>query len=369
MSARVAVLSESTALGGGERVVAHLLEYYQRVGLQVHLIVPEKVRNGWLDGFAQDRGVPCHYVPLTTGSVLGAIGSIHRILRAHRIRHLHAHMFGMICVGAVAARMANAEMVATLHNGNEDWSLGKRRIPLAIALRLASRRTVVSEEMLRSSASATWLRREQFSVVYNGAQVEVDSPRSLRKELSIGENEKIVLCLGSRTINKNHVAAVRAAALLDFPVHVVIAGRDADGSAELDRAIEETDVMVHCLGHRADTTNLLRDSDVMVLPSRREGLPMVIVEAMLAGTPIIASAVGGIPEVLVHQQSGLLFSPDDTKGLSEQMREVLQNPERARQFAASARQFAGANLTVEAMGKAYLRLLGVNDHGGERNDA
>lgn len=364
---RIALLSESTALGGGERVVAHLIEYYQGVGHEVHLVVPNKVRDGWLDRFARDSGAQCHYVPLEISTLPGAVLGIQKILRTHRIQYVHAHMFGMICVGAVAARLAGADIVATLHNGNEDWSLLKRRIPLAVALRLTNHNTVVSSEMLHSSARATWLPKESFRVVYNGANMDVNSGASLREELGIATHEKVILCLGSRTVNKNHVAVIRAVSMLDFPVRIIIAGRDGDGSHEIDRAIEETGVTVHCLGHRSDIADLLHAADIMALPSKREGLPMAIVEAMLSGTPIVASAVGGIPEVLEHGRSALLFSPDDIAELRDHLRLILLNPPKAASLASSARQYANSYLTVEAMGKAYLQLL---QRSGKRgNDA
>ncbi len=356
---RIALLSESCVLGGGERVVAHLADFWKRRGASVHLIVPDREASGWLSTHVSELGCEVHLVPLSTPGILLSIAAVARLFRSLRIDVAHAHMFGMVGVASVAGRLTSTPVISTLHNGNEEWSMLKRRLPLALALRASNSRTVVSREMADQTAQAVWLKSDDFSLVYNGATVDIIDRSTARKKLDIAEDEYVILCLGTRTRNKNHVTAVRAAARLreSGNVHVVVAGKDGDGSAELAEAIEASDVRVSSLGHRLDTGTLLSAADVLVHPSLKEGLPMVIVEAMLAGLPVVASDVGGIPEVVHDSESGRLFRADDDAQLADIIRSMMCDPTGTRELAIKARRFANRVLSVEAMGNAYAEVI------------
>ena len=86
------------------------------------------------------------------------------------------------------------------------------------------------------------------------------------------------------------------------------------------------DKSVHFLGHRDDIPQLLSLSDLLVLPSYTEGLPLVILEAMAAGLPVVATPVGGIPEVVIHQETGFLVAVEDVQALGDVIFKLLQNP-------------------------------------------
>jgi glycosyltransferase involved in cell wall biosynthesis len=355
----IALLSESCALGGGERVVAHLVDYWKQQGSSVHLIVPDREVDGWLAKIAGDLGCGVHGVPLTTTGILSSIAAVARLFRSLRIDIAHAHMFGMVGVAAIAGKISSTPVVATLHNGNEAWSLFKRRLPLALALRISAAITVVSKEMADQTAAAVWLTRDDFELVYNGAEAHNIERLDARRILELDENDFVILCLGTRTANKDHSTAIRAAARLSDArrVHVVIAGRDGDGSLALSDAIAAANIQVSCLGHRSDTGTLLSAADVLVHPSLKEGLPMVIVEAMLAGTPVVASDVGGIPEVIHDFRSGRLFRPRDDVQLADILASMMVDPSTAKRFALDAQEFAHEFLSVQAMGDKYAALI------------
>jgi glycosyltransferase involved in cell wall biosynthesis len=117
---------------------------------------------------------------------------------------------------------------------------------------------------------------------------------------------------------------------------------------------------VHFLGYQDDVTPLLQSLDIFVQPSRSEALSLSMLEAMAAGTPVVAARTGGIPEVIEHGTNGLLFDPGDSHDLAAQLRRML-NPIDRRRFATRAvetqtRRFSAQQM-IAATEALYRRLL------------
>lgn len=102
-------------------------------------------------------------------------------------------------------------------------------------------------------------------------------------------------------------------------------------------------------GHRDDVPALLAASDAFVLPSRSEAMPNGVIEAMAAGLPIIATAVGGIPEIVTHGETALLVRPDDAPALASAMLTLINAPERAAGFGAAARRAVERRFSFDRM--------------------
>ncbi len=106
-------------------------------------------------------------------------------------------------------------------------------------------------------------------------------------------------------------------------------------------------------GWSADPAASLRTVDILAVPSRYEGLPLVVLEAMLAGVPIVASAVGGVPDAVTHDRSGLLVPPDDVPALTDALRRVSLDHALRRRLSDAAQREARARFTVETMTRSY----------------
>ena len=137
----------------------------------------------------------------------------------------------------------------------------------------------------------------------------------------------------------------------------MIAGRGEEAStlqAMIDRAGLTN--RVRLLGLRDDIPNLLAAADCWVMPSRSEGLPMALLEAMHAGLPIVCSAVGGIPAVLEPTQAGLLVPPDQPALLAQAITRFLRSPKLSMDFGSRAAQTAAQQYSIGAMVDSYLRI-------------
>jgi glycosyltransferase involved in cell wall biosynthesis len=109
-------------------------------------------------------------------------------------------------------------------------------------------------------------------------------------------------------------------------------------------------------GHRPDVPRLLDAFDVSVLSTHTEGLPLVLLESMAHGIPVLATAVGGVPEVIAHEKTGLLHSAGDADVLASQILETLGNPVRASQLGEAGREFVKTNFSRERFKQAINRL-------------
>jgi len=104
---------------------------------------------------------------------------------------------------------------------------------------------------------------------------------------------------------------------------------------------------VHFLGWRKDVADIVRAADVMVLPSRAEGLPLAILEAMACGKPIVATPVNGVPEAVVDGRTGILVTPGDDEALAEALIRLFDQPDLARRMGGEGRQRAETHFSLD----------------------
>jgi glycosyltransferase involved in cell wall biosynthesis len=161
----------------------------------------------------------------------------------------------------------------------------------------------------------------------------------------------VLVTVGRLTPAKNQALAVRVMTnIADATLLVVGDGPDRqalEAAAPAER--------VRFLGTRLDARELLGAADVVVIPSRSEGLPLAALEAMAAGRPIVATAVRGLRDLLEDGRTALLVPPGDAQALAAAVRRLLDDPELARSLGDAALQEAG-RYTEDAMVDAYLRL-------------
>ncbi|MGH3041767.1 MAG: glycosyltransferase, partial [Gaiellaceae bacterium] len=139
--------------------------------------------------------------------------------------------------------------------------------------------------------------------------------------------------------------------------HVAIAGRGEEERALRDFAAGSGIAhRVHLLGFRSDVPDILAAADIYAMPSLSEGLPLALVEAMSAGKAIVASNVGGIPEVMTQGRDGVMVPAGDHKALGAELERLVARPELRRSLGSAAREHARAHFGVGTMVEAYERL-------------
>jgi glycosyltransferase involved in cell wall biosynthesis len=135
--------------------------------------------------------------------------------------------------------------------------------------------------------------------------------------------------------------------------------RDKKYVSYISKLVEKKDLYSHVdfLGWRDDVPDLLGDSDIFVLCSQAEGVPQVIREAMYARLPVVATAVGGVPETIQHGTTGFLVQPEDQEQLKEYLTTLVTNPEKRRNMGEKAFQLAGERFSKENWISSYAEML------------
>ena len=183
----------------------------------------------------------------------------------------------------------------------------------------------------------------------------------VREELGVGPDDVLVLAVGSLIPVKGHSVLLEALSRIPRAserIVVAIAGGGGEEESRLRALATDLGIVsdVHLLGFRDDVSDLLRAADAFAMPSLSEGLPMAMIEAMLAGKAIVASEVGGIPELLPAPDLGLLVEPGDASGLAERLGELVRDRGLRERLGVAARAHAMAHFTASAMAEKYVAL-------------
>ena len=352
-------LIESDGPGGAERMLASVATELQAAGTRNVVIAPAG-GEGWLARELKGTGVRVESFRLTHPLSPALARWLEATLRRHRVDLAHSHEFTMAVYGACAARRAGVPHLFTMHGGRYYAARLRRRVALRVAAELSGSVVAVSESLGRHLSRDLWMRASRVITIPNGARRAPGAPTSLRDELKLAKADRLAVAVGNLYPVKGHRYLLEALALLTtrFPqLHVAIAGR-GEMEGELRRRAEALQVgdRFHLLGLRSDIGNVLAGADVFVLPSLSEGVPLALLEAMLAARPIVATAVGEVPTVLGGGCAGVLVPPGDAAALGGALGGLLSDPAEARRLSAAAAQRAGEEYTLDRMIERYVAL-------------
>ncbi len=196
----------------------------------------------------------------------------------------------------------------------------------------------------REELVAKGVPRERIEIVHNairpdwGAATSAsaeDGSAGLRAELGIPPDRKIILIVGRLSREKDHLTLLRAVDRLraNSNLHLLVVGEGPE-RGRIERQIRQYG-MAECVtltGHQSAVEPYYRIANLAVLSSRTEGSPNALLEAMAAGVPVVATNVGGIPEIVTHEESALLVPPGDTDRLAAAMAELLADTSLAKRF-------------------------------------
>lgn len=356
---RLAHLIESDGPGGAERMVASLVAELQAAGTMNVVILPAH-GEGWLA--RELRGTGVHVEPFRLDRPVSATFArwLTDTLRRHRVALAHSHEFTMAVYGAWAARRANVPHLFTMHGGRYYAARLRRRIALRLAAELSGSVVAVSTSLRRHLSRDLWMRASRIITVPNGAQTPSGARSALRAELQLANTDQLAVAIGNLYPVKGHVYLVEALGLLAGrcpSLHVAIAGR---GELEESLRMRAADLGVghrfHLLGLRSDIGDILAGADVFVLPSLSEGVPLALLEAMLAERPIVATAAGDVPIVLDGGRAGVLVPPGDAAALANALSVLLDDPGETRRLSAAAGERARREYSLQQMIERYAGL-------------
>jgi glycosyltransferase involved in cell wall biosynthesis len=356
----VHVLS-SYGVGGQERVALDLAAGQVARGHRVSVVSLAPAPDGPLAAEFAAAGVETVTIPKRGGLDPTLVPRLARAFRARNAEVVHTHNPLPLIYGAPAARLARARAIHTKH-GKNPGSRGHMLLRRAAA-QCARWFVAVSDTTAAQAREQRDAPAARIVVIPNGIRLERfkrdgETRARVRAELGIPDDAWVVATVGRIDANKNQPLLVRAAAPLLGPKARLVLVGDGPARADLEAAVAATGAaapFIHVLGRRMDVDRLFSGFDVFALSSISEGLPLVVPEAMASELPIIATAVGGLPDIIEDGRTGLLC-PVEEQALRTKLESLKKDPSLSRNIGSSARLRALERFSAERMIGDYLRL-------------
>lgn len=356
----VLYLIETSGPGGAENILISLVKNLDRSRYRSFVCL---LRDGWLKTQLESLGIETIVVPQYGALDILWLFRIYRLLKHRSIHVMHAHEFAMNVYGSFLSSVTGIPIVATVHGKDYFWVKWRRRL----AYRFVARQSVmvsVSEDLKQFVTQRAAINPDRVRIVHNGIDLyryaESDRPNTVRKELKINDNQPVIGTVGNLYSVKGHTYLLRACAVVArvFPDFVLLVAGRGDQLGALEEEARSLGILgnIRFLGFRDDVPCLLQAMDVFVLPSVSEGLPLSILEAMALGKPVVASNVGGIPEVVKDGITGYLVPPKDPEPLAEKILLLLHHPQVAVYLGQSGRKRVHEAFSLEEMIQKYQRL-------------
>jgi sugar transferase (PEP-CTERM/EpsH1 system associated) len=348
--------------GGLERVVLDLIREGQRLGQRASVLCLE--RPGLLASAAKDLGCDLLCADKPPGLRPNTICKVRRLLAGLRPDVLHTHQVGALAYAGPAAWRAGVPVVLHTEHGKHYDGSRRRRWLARWAARYAGHFCCVSRDIADTVVALGIVLRSKVRVVANGIDTErFRRPRDragLRRSLGVPPDAPVIGTVGRlNEIKRQDVllgAFARARQALP-DAHLVLVG-DGPLRPSLETLADRLGIrpVVHFTGFQAEPEAYLQVMDLFALTSRSEGMPLAVLEAWAAGTPVVSSRVGGIPELIREGETGLLFEPGNEAALAGILQRFFTNSELAGQLRIAGQHEVQSRFSLEQMARAYQRL-------------
>jgi glycosyltransferase involved in cell wall biosynthesis len=340
----------SLGVGGMERMLLQLATAQQEAGHRVSVLA---LRAGPLEQEAAERSIRAKVLDPRTGRFGRSLAAV-RFFRAERPDIVHVHNPTSLHYAVLSKMVSRAAIVVTIH-GDQDTHA---RLGSPFEWRLTSAAVIVSHAAGKTLQLPS--HAGPLIVVHNGIATAAANEKhraDVRTELSAGD-----ACVGIMVARidgrKGHGTLLKSLRALDDLGSTLKFWIVGDGSA---RAAAESQAAqlglghdrVRFLGRRSDVDRLLEGADFFVLPSDIEGLPLSILEAMAHSLPIVASNVGGVPEIIQDGINGLLVPAGDDVALASAIRRVTVDSVLRRRLGDAARERADTTFSLSTMVQKY----------------
>jgi glycosyltransferase involved in cell wall biosynthesis len=348
---------ESMERAGAEQVVLSLVRGLDRKRFRP--VVCCLTERGELAELVEAEGVPVEALHKHPHFDLPVVPRLWSVLKKYDVRILHSHVWPANVWGRVVGRAAGGlRLVVTEHNVD----LWKRKPHFAVdrfLARFTNRIVCVSRAVEGFYRDVVGVPQKKLVYVPNGIDPEPFA-RSIdvaakRRSLSVEPDERVVAIVARLIPQKDHGTLLNALKKLDergVGARCLVVG-DGALRADLEKRARELELegRVRFLGERRDVAEVLLASDVAVLSSIHEGMPLAVLEAMAAAKPVVVTDVGGNREVVRDGETGIVVPPGDPGALSDALARLLTSSEVARKMGAAGRERVLREFSLIAMVK------------------
>jgi glycosyltransferase involved in cell wall biosynthesis len=331
----VCMVNNATVRAGTEEHMLGLMQRLNRNAFKVCLACPPAL----LELLGDDLPPDVEVVPVTMlwPSDCRAMASFASFLRDKEIQVVHSHGFRSSVLASPVAYWAGVPAVVETPHIREHWRHGwkanfaidrfvGRSVGAYIAVSDANRRYLIQKKRLPA---------EKIHLIRNGCEIEKFDPGyppqlALKRQLGFADSDPVLLLVGRLEPQKGHSVLFAALkdVLRDLPRARLVCVGDGALRPALEAEIQRLELAasVRFVGYQSNVQDWLSFADVCVLPSFFEGLPLVAIECLAAGRAMVATAVDGTPEVVIHEKTGLTVLAGDASGLAAAIVRLLRDP-------------------------------------------
>lgn len=345
---RLVLVTNGLRYGGAERIIEALAFDLTVRGHAVHVVAT--TRGGPIADALRAARIPVSVLHIASRFDARVPLKLIEVARRFRADLLHSHLAVADIATSVAAPLLGVPSVTTVHNLGTELSRLKRLL-WEVALAGFERVLAVSPQVQQA------LPVDVPAEVVRPSLISQDEPllprHEARRALGIPPGVPLLLSIGRLSRVKGFDVLADAIELLRTPhVRAVVIGEGEERAAL-------TPTRLKLVGARDDAARLLRAADMVVCPSRSEGFPQVPLHAMVAAIPVVATRVGGTPDIVRHEETGLLVPPEDPLALAGAIDALLGDTRRARTLGEAGRiSLLSRGFTREAMVDEHVRIYG-----------
>ncbi len=359
---KIAYLIDGLSMGGAERLMAPMLKYLSRDHFDPYVCALQLKDGNPMADELRALGVPVECLQIKRLRDLDAIPRLTGYLKDIGADLVHTQLEAANILGNISAKLVGLPSVCTIHVMPSLEVKTKtrihQRVEWFILRHFCDRVISVAEEARRYHIKISGSSEKQVTTIYNGIDLSpflsMDAAReraAVRAELGIPPDALVLITVAVLRPQKGIQYMIRALPdiLASTPevYYLVVGGGPHETVLREEVQAAGMNGRVIFAGMRTDVPRLLAASDVFVLPTLTEALPTVLAEAMAARLPIVASRVGGVPEMITDGQNGALVEAEDTRGLAAACSRLLASPETRAAYGAEAWKTVNRKFSIE----------------------
>jgi glycosyltransferase involved in cell wall biosynthesis len=351
-------------IGGAEVLAARLARQLRDRFRFVFVCLDEL---GTLGQQLREEGFVVEVLDRRSGLDWGCSLRLAGFLRRQRVALVHAHQYTPFFYGITARLLCHRPAVLFTEHGRHQPDYPRRKRIVANRLLLTRRDRVVGvgEAVRQALIANEGMPPRRVGVVYNGVDTEAFSNHAseraaVRREIGAGPGDWVMVQVARLDYLKDHATAVRTfeRVLIGRPDAWLMLVGEGPEEEKIRQQVRDRRLghRVRFLGLRSDIPRLLAASDVFLLTSVSEGIPVTLIEAMAAGLPVVSTRVGGVAEVVQDGETGLLAPAGDEEALAQKVLHLADRPDLCRQLGQRGRDRANRLFSERQMHAGYLRL-------------